>query len=105
MLRIAQFLEVTPLDLTLTHGLELREGTWWLEVREREACVFLQDDRCSIQEVKPVQCRTYPFWHEIVLEEGAWEAERAHCPGIGRGRGYTSAELEAMLNRGAPTDG
>ncbi len=103
--QIADYLELTPYELSMTYGLELDgDGGWLMEVEDGEACVFLVDDRCSVQPVKPVQCRTYPFWHEIVLEPGAWEEEAERCPGIGLGRSYTAAEIEGMLNDGEPTD-
>jgi hypothetical protein len=35
--------------------------------------------------VKPVQCRLYPFWPELVENRANWEAERTMCPGIGKG--------------------
>lgn len=101
---IARFLEITVYDLAMEYGMELRDESWWLEVKEGgTGCVFLDGDECGIQSVKPVQCRTYPFWPEIVLEAGAWEEEKAHCPGIGLGRPYSSAELEDILNRGKAT--
>ena len=30
-------------------------------VGEDNACVFLKDNRCSVQEVKPLACKLYPF--------------------------------------------
>ncbi len=32
-----------------------------LQAREDEACVFLENDRCSIYEARPQQCRDFPF--------------------------------------------
>jgi Fe-S-cluster containining protein len=48
-------------------------------------CHFLQEGGCSVHEVKPVQCRTYPFWPELVENRKAWKEEGARCPGIGKG--------------------
>jgi len=48
-------------------------------------CHFLTQDGCSVHPVKPVQCRLYPFWPELVEERANWEAERKVCPGIGKG--------------------
>jgi uncharacterized protein len=48
-------------------------------------CHFLTENGCSVHPVKPVQCRLYPFWPELVENRANWQAERAMCPGIGKG--------------------
>jgi Fe-S-cluster containining protein len=48
-------------------------------------CHFLKGGGCSVHPVKPVQCRLYPFWPELVEDRAKWEQERASCPGIGKG--------------------
>lgn len=53
---------------------------------EGDRCVFLDGDkRCRIYPVRPVQCRTYPFWPELVESKFAWRAEARRCEGINRG--------------------
>jgi len=48
-------------------------------------CHFLTETGCSVHVVKPVQCRTYPFWPELVENQSAWKNEAARCPGIHKG--------------------
>ena len=48
-------------------------------------CEFLRDGGCSIHEVKPVQCRTFPYWPELVGHKKHWEDTGKYCPGIGKG--------------------
>ncbi len=65
-------------------------------------CIFLTEDRqCSIQPVKPRQCRTYPFWPRLVASRKNWQEESESCPGIGGGARYTQAEIDAIMNREA----
>lgn len=59
--------------------------TWIVENASDEACPFLVEDRCSIHSVRPRQCRTYPFWPEILESRYAWRQEKKECPGIGIG--------------------
>jgi len=67
---------------------------WSLRERKTEHgfdCVFL--DRitqpgkalCKVYEQRPVQCRTYPWWPEILSSARAWETAARECEGIGRG--------------------
>lgn len=46
-------------------------------------CVFLENGGCSIYDVRPTQCRTYPFWPDIMRAPEKWHREAEQCPGIG----------------------
>ncbi len=60
-------------------------------------CEFLQDGRCRIYDARPVQCRTWPFWPEN-MDERVWREEIApFCAGVGKGRRYSRAEIDALL--------
>lgn len=54
-------------------------------------CVFLDRETvpgkavCGIYEVRPAQCRTWPFWRSVVSSEHAWRRAGVGCPGIDRG--------------------
>lgn len=51
----------------------------------KSQCHFLSETGCSVHVVKPVQCRTYPFWPELVEDRDAWNDESKRCPGIHKG--------------------
>lgn len=78
------------------------------EVRSEHGhdCVFL-DRRapgravCAIYEARPVQCRTWPFWRENLESREAWDGakRRTPCPGMDRGRTYTSVEITIERER------
>jgi len=48
-------------------------------------CPFLENHGCSIHPAKPTQCRTFPFWPEIVERRTTWNRTARYCPGIGKG--------------------
>jgi Fe-S-cluster containining protein len=48
-------------------------------------CIFLENGRCSVYEFRPIQCKTYPFWEEIIANEKSWHEEARYCPGVGNG--------------------
>ncbi len=61
------------------------------------ACIFLEGTRCSVYPVRPVPCRTWPFWPEMMKPE-VWKTEvLAFCPGTRRGRARTRREIEAAM--------
>jgi Fe-S-cluster containining protein len=40
---------------------------------------------CTIYPVRPVQCRTWPFWSSNLESPEAWRQLRSVCPGAGQG--------------------
>jgi uncharacterized protein len=59
----------------------------FLRLRKPRAsqCHFLLDNGCSIHPAKPTQCRTFPFWPDLVESQRKWTATAKYCPGIGQG--------------------
>lgn len=53
-----------------------------LEDPKNYDCVFLEGKKCSIYPVRPVQCRTYPWWHQNLKTEQDWEEAKKFCEGI-----------------------
>jgi Fe-S-cluster containining protein len=68
-------------------------------------CHFLKDGGCSIHPVKPVQCRLFPFWPELVESRVHWNATGRWCPGIGKGpliRITQALEVASEMKRAYP---
>lgn len=59
-------------------------------------CVFY-DKGCTIYPVRPAQCRTFPFWPEIVERPSTWEKAAQECPGMNHGPDHTEEEILAKL--------
>ena len=62
-----------------------------------DACVFLEDGKCSIYAFRPLQCSTFPFWPELLEDRDTWEKDVASfCPGAGQGTLHDVAEIRAV---------
>jgi hypothetical protein len=49
-------------------------------------CVFYDRVQgCTVYPVRPLQCRTWPFWESNVLSPEAWQQTCRVCPGAGQG--------------------
>jgi Fe-S-cluster containining protein len=46
------------------------------------ACVFLDGRTCSIYDVRPAQCRAFPWWPANLRSPEAWKKAAAACEGI-----------------------
>lgn len=74
------------------------DGDLVLNNRPDGACIFLDEHgQCGVYAVRPLQCRSYPFWPEILRSRRRWEAERRRCEGIDRGAEVPLAQIQAAL--------
>ncbi len=77
-------------------------GTFYmLSIIERpnNDCIFLTDSGCSIYPVRPIQCRSYPFWAALVESQEDWDRESEECPGINHGELHKKEEIEEWLEK------
>ncbi len=60
-------------------------------------CVFFDNRarRCTVYEVRPRQCRTWPFWASNLRTPQSWEDIADRCPGTHRGPVVTLAAIQA----------
>ena len=60
-------------------------------------CLFLEGKRCGVYEARPVQCRTWPFWPEV-MNAKTWKKEvLSFCPGVGKGKKVSADEIKKQL--------
>jgi Fe-S-cluster containining protein len=55
-------------------------------------CIFFENG-CSIYPVRPLQCRTFPFWFTNLRSETEWVRVLKSCPGTGKGKLYSKEEI------------
>jgi len=92
---IADFLAMTTREFLTRYC----RRVWWrvsLKEEDNGDCVFLTPEGCSIYPVRPEQCRTFPFWADNLTSRLHWEAVRARCPGVGKGRLYKPDEIHRI---------
>lgn len=116
--RLAKHLEITPDQVIERYCREVNGKITLKETRNAAGlydCIFLTERPapagstvdstetvahsrriCSIYPVRPLQCRTWPFWPEIVKDPAGWELAARKCPGIDRGRTFSLAEIEKL---------
>jgi Fe-S-cluster containining protein len=56
-----------------------------LRVPKQVRCPFLDVSGCRIHDVKPLQCRTFPYWPGLMDSRREWGETGKWCPGIGKG--------------------
>lgn len=93
---IAQYTEIVEVEYRFTDTVCTRR---WLTLRRdsMNACVFLRENRCSIHETKPGQCRDGPFTIGILTNTEELEKFISMCPGAGRGQLVSTSEIQRKL--------
>lgn len=59
-------------------------------------CVFFDHDsrKCEVYDLRPRQCRTWPFWDSNLKSPEAWAETCQECPGSGQGKLFQIEEIE-----------
>lgn len=51
---------------------------------------------CGIYPVRPLQCRTWPFWTGLLASPQVWQEAGRRCPGINKGKLYSYRDILAL---------
>jgi Fe-S-cluster containining protein len=98
------------LELTVAQfrGLYTRDvGDNDLSLREKldYDCIFWDaTNGCTVYEVRPRQCRTWPFWHANISSSSHWSAAARDCPGMNQGPTFSSDYIGSMSDQDGTLD-
>ncbi len=102
-IRMAESLKLSTTDFTKEYCIK-EDGIFHLKDGQDGRCHFLKGKKCGVYEGRPTQCRTWPFWPEVMSPK-VWKAEVADfCPGIGKGRTWSAEEIKAQLDEQAQSE-
>lgn len=61
-------------------------------------CIFFENKKCKIYKIRPLQCKTYPFWPQNLTSKKAWEEHvTKNCPGVHSSlKLYSQEEIEKI---------
>lgn len=92
--RIAEFLKIDDREFTRKYVKKVHQGLSLIEMANGN-CIFY-DNGCKIYPVRPTQCRTFPFWPELISRKKAWDDAARECPGMNTGPNFTETEIDAL---------
>jgi Fe-S-cluster containining protein len=108
--RLAEHLQMTTAEVTKKYCRKVAGRLSLKERRTKEGnydCVFLKEQpadagsggpspsrrkTCSVYSVRPLQCRTWPFWSGNLASPKAWNHAAKRCHGMGRGHRHFARE-------------
>lgn len=60
-------------------------------------CVFYGSGGCQVYAVRPLQCRTFPFWPENMRSAQTWQEVGKTCRGWNKGFHWSQEQIEEQL--------
>lgn len=123
IVRIANYLNITPEEMVDRHCRKIN-GRWSLNEGpgpgSQYDCTFLREEKvikrtgngsesiqlgrryCSVYPVRPLQCRTWPFWRENLTSRRVWDHSAKRCHGMNHGkRHFTQDQINAIRDAAA----
>jgi len=96
--RFAKFFKLSTTEFTKKYCEKTNGAYHLIESKNNPDCMFLKNKACTVYESRPTQCRTWPFWPEV-MNAKSWKKEVASfCPGIGKGKLYTKKDIVKILD-------
>ena len=94
--QIAEFLDEPVGGVKIEHT-KLFAGRRTLKEFANGDCTFFDPEKrgCTIYPVRPIQCRTWPFWESNLESETEWNEVKKECPGAGQGNFFSLEQIEA----------
>jgi len=120
IIRLAEFLHITPQETVERYCRKIDGRFSFKEARNNGSydCIFLREEKlprpaksrddhdaavlhtrrsCAIYPVRPLQCRTWPFWDSNLASPENWDRASRRCPGMGSGhRHFTLRQIESL---------
>lgn len=114
IVRLAEHLELSP-EQTVEKYCRKIDGQFSLKERRNNGsydCIFLKQEKmtrpagggedgqivytkrtCSVYPVRPLQCRTWPFWKENLADPQIWNHAARRCHGMNQGRKFSLDQI------------
>ncbi|MFO7850495.1 MAG: YkgJ family cysteine cluster protein [Spirochaetia bacterium] len=68
-----------------------------LQEKSNYDCIFWENGGCRVYDARPFQCRSFPFWTNILESRKQWERQKLSCPGMGEGELFTKEQIDYWL--------
>lgn len=108
--KLAEFLGTSPKQVIRKYCREVGRQIALKEIKHPKHgghdCIFIKEISngdsthlkriCSVYEVRPLQCRTWPFWEGNLATPKAWEHAARTCLGMNRGESFHRERIERL---------
>jgi Fe-S-cluster containining protein len=94
-------MDYTAFVETWCRWIPFTQGRERLSLKEKSNfdCIFWATPGCTVYNVRPLQCRSFPFWEYILCSQKAWETAGESCPGINNGGQHSREKIENFISQ------
>lgn len=97
---IAAHLDKPIGEIRLFHTRLVRGRVSLVEHQNGDCTFFDPESRgCTVYPVRPIQCRTWPFWNSNLESAEKWQKTCEYCPGAGEGAFFSLEQIEERASR------
>ena len=100
IIMLAEYLKLTVEQVSQKFLKQVSKRTSIIEEPKSKDCIFMTaiagKRGCCVYDVRPNQCRTWPFWNTNLASDYDWNMAASMCPGINRGKLYTYEEIDKI---------
>lgn len=97
---IAEHLDKPIGEIRLFHTRLVRGRVSLVEHQNGDCTFFDPETRgCTVYPVRPIQCRTWPFWQSNLESEDKWKQVCQDCPGAGQGAFFSLEQVQERASR------
>ena len=91
-------MDYTAFIKTWCRWVPLDQGRERLSLREKSNfdCIFWSNG-CKVYRARPLQCRAFPFWENVLCSRQAWDTAGIDCPGMNNGELHDREEIAGFL--------
>jgi Fe-S-cluster containining protein len=95
---IADFLKLPHDQMLALHTRVVNEDRSLREKANGDCIFWDKTAGCTIYDVRPAQCRTWPYWESNLRSPAAWQHTCDICPGSGQGDLIPAEEITRRMN-------
>ena len=95
---MGRLMKITTSKFTRTYCAKT-DGVYHVKDGPTPDCRFLKNNRCEVYQARPMQCRTWPFWPEVMAPKSWAKEVAAFCPGVGKGKLVDAKTIRDTLDK------
>lgn len=80
--KIADYLNLSVEEFSQRYLYRVKGRFSLIDLPKTYDCIFLKDKKCTIYSVRPMQCRTFPWWPRLLKSAEDWQEAALTCEGI-----------------------
>jgi Fe-S-cluster containining protein len=90
---MANFLKISETDFLKKYIRRVHHRLALVEFKKNHDCVFLRDNKCLVYGARPTQCKTFPWWPQILESKDTWEEAALECEGMRKNAPLVDANM------------